>query len=179
MVNYFFLILKFLSLKFDFAIFKEDDGRRLFRPFSDHIRDLGSSPDFHAKMTRTPRTDSVGHSWRDIKWGLLYLPRTHTPWNSKRASRPDLRGSMDYRHALDRLKQIPQLQPAVLHGSDKVLTPHRLRTLGGLARITAEPKRKNVQTDFCRPLPLLFGFAAGLPDPRPSRMSNGWMARTL
>jgi hypothetical protein len=140
----------FFDPDFDFAIFKEDDGRRLFRPFSDHIRDLSSSPDFHAKMTRTPRTDSVGHSWRDIKWGLLYLPRTHTPWNSKRAFRPDLRGSMDYRHALDRLKQIPQLQPAVLHGSDKVLTPHRLRTLGGLARITAEPKRKNKQASVDR-----------------------------
>jgi hypothetical protein len=47
--------------------------------------------------------------------------------------------------------QIPQLHPAVLHGSDKVLTPHRLRTLGGLARITEQPKRKSqtASVDHC------------------------------
>jgi hypothetical protein len=140
----------FFDTDFDFAIFTEEDGRRLFRPFAGHIRDLGSSPDFHAKMTRTPRTDSVGHSWRDIKWRKLYLPRIHTAWNSKRAFRPDLRGSMDYQHALDRLKQMPQLHHAVLHGSDKVLTPHRLRTLGGLARITEQPKCKNQCSCLCR-----------------------------
>ena len=141
----------FFEVDYAFVPCLEEDGRRLFQPIDSYIRQLGSSCEFHAKMTRTPRTGSLGKSWREIPWGNLHLPTTHTPWDSKQAFNPALRSGMDHVEALTRLEGYQQLKGSILHGTGKALNAYRLRTLGGRTTITELPKRKQraAAADHC------------------------------
>ena len=149
----------FFDTDFDFILGNESDGLRLYQPVASYLRDLSMSSEFHAKMTREPRTGHLGKSWREIEWGNLYRPTIHTPWDSSRAFPPALRNSMDYLPALASLERFPQLRRGILHGAGKALAPHRLRTLGGRMSITELPKRKDRpaaadRCPFCQEAPL-------------------------
>ena len=107
--------------------------------------------DYHARMTRTPRTDLLGFSWREVPWTELHLPKQHTPWDGKKALQPAERNSKDCASMRAALLRFPQLKVAVLHGHGKCLNPIRLQVLGGLASITKAAPRNGepIQADLC------------------------------
>ncbi len=149
----------FFDTDFDFILGDERDGLRLYQPVESYLRDLSMSSEFHAKMTREPRTGNLGKSWREIEWSNLYRPTIHTPWDSSKAFPPALRNSMDYLPALARLERFPQLRRGILLGAGKALAPYRLCTLGGRMSITELPKRKERPASadrcpFCQEAPL-------------------------
>ena len=135
--------ITFFNTDYDFMPCTEENGLRLFQPIASYILGLSMSSKFHAKMTREPRTGSLGKSWREIEWGNPHRPTIHTPWDSTSAFNPALRNSMDYLPALARLEQFPPLHRGILRGAGKALAPHRLRILGGRMSITELPKRKD------------------------------------
>ena len=149
----------FFEIDFESILCKTDTGRRLREPVEDYPHKLNGDVKFHGRMTREHRTDSLGVSWVEIPWGEIYLPSTHTSWDSRRAFNPALRNSMDCMVALGQLESLKRLQPGVLHGAGKSINPYRLRTIGGLAPITQAPRRKDrpVVADkcpFCRRAPV-------------------------
>ena len=149
----------FFEIDFESIICKTDTGCRLREPVEDYLHKLSRDVKFHGRMTREHRTDSLGVSWVEIPWGEIYLPSTHTSWDSRRAFNPALRNSMDCMVALGQLESLKRLQPGVLHGAGKSINPYRLRTIGGLAPITQAPRRKDrpVVADkcpFCRRAPV-------------------------
>jgi hypothetical protein len=135
--------ITFFNTDYDFMPCTEENGLRLFQPIASYILGLSMSSKFHAKMTREPRTGSLGKSWREIEWGNPHRPTIHTPWDSTSAFNPALRNSMDYLPALARLEQFPPLHRGILRGAGKALAPHRLRILGGRMSITELPKHKD------------------------------------
>ena len=149
----------FFETDFESILCEASTGVRLRKPVEDYLHDLNADVKFHGRMTREHRTDSLGHSWREIPWDEIYRPTTHTPWDSRKAFQPALRNSMDCTMALSQLEGMKRLQPGVLHGAGKSINPYRLRTLGGLASITQAPRRKDkpVAADkcpFCRLAPV-------------------------
>ena len=149
----------FFEIDFESILCKTDTGCRLREPVEDYLHKLSRDVKFHGRMTREHRTDSLGVSWVEIPWGEIYLPSTHTSWDSRRAFNPALRNSMDCMVALGQLESLKRLQPGVLHGAGKSINPYRLRTIGGLAPITQAPRRKDrpVVADkcpFCRRAPV-------------------------
>jgi hypothetical protein len=116
--------ITFFNTDYDFIPYTEENGLRLFQPIASYIRGLRMSSEFHAKMTRKPRTGSLGKSWREIEWGNPHRPTIHTPWDSTSAFNPAICNGMDYLPALARLEQCPQLHRGILRGAGKALAPH-------------------------------------------------------
>jgi hypothetical protein len=107
--------------------------------------------DYHARMTRTPRVDLLGFSWREVPWAELHLPKQHTPWDGKKALQPAERNSKDCDSRREALQCFPQLKVGVIQGHGKCLNPIRLQVLGGLASITKSAARKGepIKADLC------------------------------
>ncbi|MEI7776168.1 MAG: hypothetical protein WCK17_15495, partial [Verrucomicrobiota bacterium] len=142
--------ITFFTTDFEFALFNIQ-GTRLFQPLRAYLTELGFSMEYHARMTRTPRADLLGFSWREVPWEELHLPKQHTPWDGKKALQPAERSSKDCASMRDALQRFPQLKVGVIQGHGKCLNPIRLQVLGGLASITKSAPRKGelVQPDLC------------------------------
>jgi hypothetical protein len=123
--------ITFFVKDFEFGLFNIQ-GTRLLQPLRAYLTELGFSMEYHAKMTRVPRTDLLGFSWREVPWlrTELHLPKQHTPWDGKKALHPAGRNNKDCASKCAALQRIPQLKGGALQGHGKYLNPIRLQVLG-------------------------------------------------
>jgi hypothetical protein len=130
--------ITFYETDFQFVVGNEK-GERVLTPLKTYVRQLGHSTAYHARMTATSRVHVTGESWRSIELAGLYLPKSHTAWNSDKTFNPGLRDSMDCVELRERLAVFPQLKKGVVGGREKTLSYNRVQVIGGLTTLTILP----------------------------------------